>query len=401
MQRAKREEKRNRANELKHQRATRAEQERLEQERKADAAQQSLVKSKRKSVFADLRSDLYRTLERKAPRLLIDDYRDTLKGLDLKAALRQPADWEPKGKSRETVLLSLLEHLFARYPTPKFLWSGFFSNDKKISDLVRHVANGGSMYEKVSKGDFPVTLTRKMCHEFLRTTSDYTFVSGLRRVQVRAFGGTQHLFTTWMATRIGRELQGRDAEDFWATVLSFFAKNPMIDHTQIQPLIDYIGFRRREDRAFSMKGRSVLALIRDMNRWHGDLAKERAVNGRSFEPSGFKGNDYEYFYNERTGRRRILWSVKEITTSKELAAEGSELRHCVYSYAYKIDPKGSSIWSMRANDERCVTIQVDNPSKAVVQYRDKCNAIQSAREFQILKAWADENGLSFGRNGPW
>lgn len=67
-----------------------------------------------------------------------------------------------------------------------------------------------------------------------------------------------------MGTHCGRAVQSREDETFWLSVLAFLAKNPMLEPSQISPLVDYISHRRREDVNFSMKGRSVLALLHNM-----------------------------------------------------------------------------------------------------------------------------------------
>jgi hypothetical protein len=343
---------------------------------------------------------LLRTVADKAPKLIVADYMRPLMNLDRFSWIREIDDWEPMGKSRDSIFRSLVEHLLSAYNTPRFLWSAFFTNDDvKIAPIVDYVAKGGSLYDKVKSGELPVPLTRKMCHDFLQTTAEYTFLSGLRRTQIRSYGGGPHLFRVWMGGPIGSTLHEAVDEEFWATVLQFFSKNPLIDYAQVGPLVDYLQYRRRGDRNFSMKGRTVLALMRDMHVWHGDLAKERSIKGTAFEPSGFKAGSYERAYQEPLGRVKVLWTIEEILTSKALADEGRALRHCVYSYAYKIGMNTSSIWSMRANEERVVTIQVDNRNEKIVQYRGKFNAIPGAREFQILKEWADSNHLKIGQNG--
>ncbi len=343
---------------------------------------------------------LLRTVADKAPKLIVGEFMRPLLNLDRFSWIRPIEEWEPEGKARDTIFRSLVEHLLSKYRTPRFLWSAFFTtSDEKVAPIVDYVAKGGSHYDKVKSGELPVPLTRKMCHDFLQTTTEYTFLSGLRRTQIRAYGGGPHLFRVWMGGPIGSTLHEPSEEEFWASVLQFFSNNPLIDYSQVGPLVDYIQYRRRGDRGFSMKGRTVLALMREMSAWHGELAKTKNIKNMVFEPSGFKTGDFERYYQEPTGRTLVLWTVRELLSSKELADEGRAMKHCVYSYAYKVGINTSSIWSLRANGERAVTIQVNNANETIVQYRGKCNAIPGAREFQILKEWADSNHMKIGRNG--
>jgi hypothetical protein len=131
-----------------------------------------------------------------------------------------------------------------------------------------------------------------------------------------------------------------------------------------------------------------------MHKWHGELARQKTLTGATFEPAGYKPGEYEREYTDRTGTERVIWTVTEVLTGKELADEGRILHHCVYSYAGSINSRRTSIWSLRANGQRVMTIEVANSSHTVVQYRGKHNALPKAREFQILQLWAGANQLT-------
>jgi len=262
--------------------------------------------------------------------------------------LRDPGNWEPRGKGRGTLFRSLCEHLFAQYPMPPFLWSAFFEEDSEAFALfVAHVALGGSVHGGVKSGLLPVPLTRQMCHDFMQTSADVGFFRGLRQVEVKAAGGDLRFLNAWMASQAGRRIHSPAEETFWLTVIDWFSKNPMADRTQVGPLVDYILFRRRQDPEFTMKGRSVLAMLRGMAEWHGHLAREKALHGTSFKPTGFR--PYEV---KRAGRTQHgnhieeVWRIEELLTSKALAEEGRVLGHCVYSYAWSIEKGITSIWSL-------------------------------------------------------
>jgi len=401
MNRARREARKKLDEYLKQQRVTLTKRAQEERARQAAAVQTELARRRKRREVDDVPSQLRTVLESRAPKVLCLEFTSALRTICTYEWVRPIDTWKPEGKSRESLFRSLLEHLLSRYRTPKFLWSVFLQGpvESWVTESVVHIAKGGSLYDKVLSGEFTVPFTRKMCHDFLQTTSEFTFLSGIRRTQVRAYGGSPQLFRTWMTTQIGGSWHSKQREEFWATVLQFFAKNPMMDHQQIGPLLDYIQHRRVRERDFSMKGRSVVALMRAMTEWHGDLAKENVLKGQNFESSGFKSGEYEMIYRERSGHLRILWEIREILSSKELATEGREMHHCVYSYASRIGPDRTSIWTLKGNGQRAVTIQVENKPQLITQFRGKFNAVPSAREFQVLKTWADANGLKFGRLG--
>jgi hypothetical protein len=61
----------------------------------------------------------------------------------------------------------------------------------------------------------------------------------------------------------------------------------MLPQAEVAPLVDYIEHRREEGPGFSIKGRSVLAMMRGAEQWHGQLAKVNAAAGRTFTQAAF------------------------------------------------------------------------------------------------------------------
>lgn len=391
--------------------ARRAREQAEENRRAAEAVKEAKIRqalatretlSERVLSASALPEDLVRVIEKKAPRLAESSTiraMGLLKGLQW---LRAPRDWKPKGKGRETLFRSLCEHLLAKYPMPAFLWSAFFEEDaSSFTRFVAHVAKGGSVYDGVKEGLIPIPFTRKMCHELMDTPADVTFFRALRRTEVRSLGGDARFFSTWMQTQAGRRLHTKEAEAFWVTVIEWFAKNPMIDPNQVSPLVDFIIFRRNQDAGFSMKGRTPLALIKAMEEWHGNLAKEKAIHGTSFKPSGFKPFELEKGRRDSSGNYiHEVWKVDEVLSSKALAEEGRVLSHCVYSYAWSIEKGATSIWSMTNDGQRVLTIEVRNDTRRIVQARGKYNRQSTSQEFAILNQWAGSNNLEINL-GRW
>jgi hypothetical protein len=203
-----------------------------------------------------------------------------------------------------------------------------------------------------------------------------------------------------MARDVGRTLKTKDEEVFWDSVLAWFAKNPMLDMNQLGPLIDYISYRRNNDADFSMKGRSALAMLRGLNEWHHELRMVRDFKEHNYTPSGFKTGVYET--KKRINKSFVIqrWTIEEILTSKDLAAEGRAHKHCVYSYSSSIARGTISIWSMSLNKERMITIEVQNQSGMILQARGSHNRQMTAEEFRVLQKWANDNRLEI-RLGFW
>ena len=324
--------------------------------------------------------------------------------------LRPIEDWEPRGKGRETLFRSLAEHLFAKYRTPPFVWSVFFESDgglrKRLMDVVVSVAGGTSFYEEVKTGGLPVPLTRKMCHEVLTSKVEVTFLQAVRRVQVRTCGGDERLWRAWLGTSVGRHIDSEKSEIFWASVLEFLARNPMLDRAEVGPIVDFIRYRRGVDPTFSMKGRSANALLESMAEWHGELQAAKGKVGHVFDPSGFSPGEFDYSREGSKGHHLTeIWRITEILTGIELAREGRNNKHCVYSYSRSIESKQTSIWSMTREDNtgnwHALTVEVRNASKMIVQARGMMNRQATGPEANVLSQWAAQNGLTVHISSAW
>jgi len=342
-----------------------------------------------------------------APKLVDDSsYLVRLKHVCDASWIRPLNDWVPRGKGRETLFVSLVEHLFAKYRMPTFLWSAFSSalNDDTFICFAADVARGGSPYKTVQEGLIPMPLTRAMCHDLMSTTGDMNILHAIRRVQVRAAGGDANFFRTWMATSMARTAHSKSDEAFYATALQWFCANPMLPAASVSPMVDYILHRRREDPAFSLKGRSMLAMQRGQREWHGDLAKARG--GKTvFKPSGFEPMDIDCSYTQSTGEPHIeVWHFREILTGKELADEGRVMKHCVWSYSGLIERGACSIWTLTLEDAtghwRRLTIEVRNSTKTIVQARGQLNKLPQAQDLIQLRTWAAKNNLTI-TTGRW
>jgi hypothetical protein len=247
-----------------------------------------------------------------------------------------------------------------------------------------------------------------MCHELLSMPSSGSLLGAIRRVQVRFAGGDERLCQAWMSTREARTLGTRDDEDFWSMVLGWFARAPMLEPSQVRPLVDYIGQRHMQDPGFSMSGRSLLAMSRAMNEWHRELANERVVDDTVFEPSGYAPVVLDRSGHGPDGRfQRRIWRVEEVRTSEDLADEGRRMNHCVYSYVWSIQKGQTSIWTMTLEDGAGVTgrwamltIEVRRDLRRVVQARGRFNRPATSEERGILLAWAGKNGLDISL-GEW
>lgn len=344
---------------------------------------------KQKSVPS---SPFMRVVAKKAPRLLDDlNYKKIVEILDSMVCVRSIDEWKPQGKGKQTLLASLAAHLLAEYPVPKFLWNSLWEEDwKKLRSSIVLIAKGHSFAKLCKTGTFPIPLTNRQCHALLQSSAHEGFISAVRRVQIQTHGGEPRLHSVWMNQSIGQRILAPANEIFWDSVMAWFCKHPLLDPSQIKPLIDFIDNRRNDDTNFSMKGRSPIAMIRAMEEWHGELYQQKIFRESNYQPSGFKSGCWQ---NKNKFGHIQEWVLNEILTSKELHAEGSVLRHCVASYSSSILSGAVSIWSLSCNQEKVITIEVNNASNKIVQARGKFNRVTTNEEFKIISQWAQDNNL--------
>ena len=317
--------------------------------------------------------------------------------------VRPLEDWRPGKHNRKLQFGSLLRHLWAKYPVPAFMDSAWLLNQEgapKYRDWFIHIGSGQNIR---SAKKLPLPLTKRMAHQFLDAPDDYNVLQALRWAQIHGLDGDARLTQALLATQIGEDFEHHT---FWRTVFVFFINNPMLDRRHVGPIIDYLQFQKftiQEMMAapqiieripppqphLTMQGRTPAALLRQVEDWHTELSRSSNVHGLTFKPSGIKG-----FEKKQAGDQ---WTIRELRTGTQLVKEGSELNHCVSTYADNCTPGHCSIWSMERlrNDKthKHLTIEVQQ-QKMIVQVRGKHNRLCTRPELDVIRQWASEAGLS-------
>ena len=346
--------------------------------------------------------------------------------------LRDPTDWRPESHNARKQFAALARHLLAKYDVPGFMDIAWFlgggDEARQQQSWFVHVGMGGN----IRKADIPLTLTKKMAHLFLQSPADYAIYEAFRRGQILGLGGGEPLVRAVNATRLGASF---DREPFWCKVVHFFVNNPMLDPDEVGPIVDYIHNQKYAPREetidgevvqqppeqpnFSIKGRSAVKLLRQVEMWHRQLARQNRLPAKVWAPSGF--NALDWTETDGYGNARDRWTITELVTAKELSDEGRKMHHCVGSYANNCKNGRTSIWSMQVTTpehetHRVMTIAVQNGSRSITQARGKCNARPNGktpngrrRDFNkhyerylrksrhVLFLWREREGLSMSR----
>lgn len=310
---------------------------------------------------------------------------------------RPVKDWEPQGKSANALLNSLANHLFAKYKMPNFLWTGFQDKSQSYATFIIAIARGESLHKLIKSKPggvaFP-SLTRAMCHLFMQAPAN-DIVQAIRYAQVMGSGGNKRL---WEAIAECLPNITKD-EEFIANMIQWFCNQSMLDSNQVKPMHDYIihtyNEAKRENKEYSLKGRTADSVIRQMQEWHASLNKMKVGKYNNFKPSGFEGVTYDF----SRGETIEIWRIKELLTAKELQDEGKRQSHCVFSYAAAIEHGRTSIWILTkediVNNWALCTIEVHNQTSRIVQVRGRFNRRPTTKENEILTRWASQKGLTY------
>jgi hypothetical protein len=301
------------------------------------------------------------------------------------ALVREPETWAGARGHPLAVIDSLANHLFGRYPMPRFFASAWSS--PRAVQRAWYVAHAQG--QRIRTLDVPVALTRQMEHVFLHTPDHYPVDHALRRAEVIGLGGSPELADVVLATRLGESF---DDPERWRLALAWLARcGATVDLAQVRPLVDYLAANdvRLRGRTFA----SVMRLVRD---WHGWLGLDR-VPRKTWPRSRWSA----LVVPMPTGPRHGEWTIRELLDSRELAHEGRTMNHCVATYWYDCAYLGSSIWSLRQrrSDEylgrSILTIEVKKASGMIVQIRGKANSAPREWALELVRTWASREGLRF------
>lgn len=249
------------------------------------------------------------------------------------------------------------------------------------------VGSGGSLYKEHTKG----LLTKKETHTFLSApillNLGQAVIYAVARCAGASDGGAQRLARS--------KLADKSFGDFWFDVVRFFCLPDSLPPSiaVINDLCDYLSHRLREEPAFRLLGsnQSLLALLRRMEQWHRALARAKDLEGVQWD--GVALPDHRILRPDPNHKdRQVTWEFHQITSGKELAAEGTTMRHCVFGYKSMCVAGDRSIWSLTREEEfgsktRRLTIEV-NRYGSIRQKRGLANRMPRPEEAHVVAQWA-------------
>jgi hypothetical protein len=314
--------------------------------------------------------------------------------------LREIENWAPTRASVWQGFGSLARYLLATHDVPDFMTAVWFEEPSREArdhqKLFVHLARG----HRIRGFHLPIRLTRRMADYFLQAPADFTVQQALRWCQVRGWGGDAKLATIVARTHLGTNF-GQEA--YWRQVLQFVIDRLRFDRRLIAPLLEFLrqhpefslataSSRSASNVCESLLGQGRKCMGRGEN-WPYSAKPQRL---RSWSPTRIEGLSYvEPDRDQRPGR---LWTIRELTDSRQLIEEGRQMRHCAARYADACARRISSIWSMRRHgareDRRILTIEVDHKRRQIVQARGKFNRPPTRQARAVMELWAQTNGLA-------
>ena len=204
--------------------------------------------------------------------------------------IRSPADWRPKMKTRDAAKLRLAaaRHLFARFAVPAALeriWQdaeGLDAAEVRLRKRWYIIAAGGGSLFREGAGEW---LSRKEVHRFLNPPGDLSFDEAFWQAIARTYTDDVGLALRIARSKVARQPRAQTA--FWREVAQFFCANAA-SREAIDDLCDFLAEKRGRNRRFSVKGRSLASLQRQMREWHRDLeaiARIEAARRRAAPPA--------------------------------------------------------------------------------------------------------------------
>ncbi|CAN1724238.1 PcfJ-like protein [Hyphomicrobium sp. 1Nfss2.1] len=339
------------------------------------------------------------------------------------AIVRDAYAWRPQMKTRDAARLRVAaaRYLFARYPVAEHLehiWidtTGLAPNDIALRKRWYIVAaGGGSLYHAGADA----WLSRKEVHAFLNPLGRLSFAQAIWHAIARSYAINPGIALRVACSRIAQWPRPEADLAFWREVVRFLCAHPT-SVEEMEDLSDYLAHCRQHHRGYSLKGRTLASLTRQMHAWHRDLnaiqrieaARLRAAQARArarggiLAPaasaggcwSGAKIADWSWTTSNKDRSKREEYVMTQLRNAAELVSETRAMHHCVASYAQKCIAGYSSIWSLRrrvsAATQRLLTIELDRQHR-VVQVRGLANRPARTDEMKILERWAKARGVS-------
>ena len=171
--------------------------------------------------------------------------------------VREIKAWEKDSFVAENQISSLIKHCFAKYEVPEFMESVFYGENKIQMLWYVQLGRGKSV---LTLSGFPVKFTNKMAHEFKNAPSNYSISQAIRWAQAKGFNASVIMAETLAWSSLSENFEN---EEFWRTIVAFFAKHEELPFTKVQEVLFYIKHQYEANKTYNMNGILIATIIRN------------------------------------------------------------------------------------------------------------------------------------------
>ena len=295
----------------------------------------------------------------------------------------------------------LIERIFKEYGISVFFAKAHVAKNLTTNEKtwLNDVLLGKNL---VYSANLPFKLSKKVAHEF--NTHNYDPSQQLNSISVTEALVRTALFTEVQdmafAAVIARKIRNYSESDFWIKTMCLLYRNGLrASANKLNELYDYIHYQVYQlERKIDFTKKKITNLVQESDQWH--VAIHFAKVKRGLQLKRLPDLNIKPYFLERNNFRYV---IKQLKTNYELAIEGEQMKHCVFTYAYVCLKGGSYIFSLRnitnnpgakkTTEITLITIEVNN--NRILQKLGERNRQCNQLENDLIEEWAKQNKLIF------
>ena len=304
--------------------------------------------------------------------------------------LRSPKTWNKASG------IHILNHLFTLYETPNVLLQQWFISRRYDRPPMPFkwicwyiiIGQGGSL-KKAAKF-FKWNIPNKFQHYLMKAPDTIYPMEANIYAEIHRLGGNHQDFVRVMYNQVlvidpTEKNYDESFLKFWKDTVSWLIKHRGALSDDESSMVAawaihrYTESNRDENIAdFSWKGRAVVNVLAQ------SLEYVTSVTMVSWIGYEWEKHDWDWSLKDENENK---WDFTELINGEQLFEEGMYMSHCVGSYSGRCASGASAIFSLKKNDNRMITIEVNPKSKMLVQSLGKGNRRPSPSEINIIKLW--------------
>lgn len=304
----------------------------------------------------------------------------------------------PVDLSPDEQTISLLEHLFAEYPLPACLYQPWMATwhlwerrclptrtlpSFKWAFWLVLIGRGVSLHRASRLFDWDIP--RAFQHHFLNAPADLLPGRACQWAEIVRLGGDPIRLGPLLRT------EGYDADPtdihrprgdweldprlFWRDGLQWLLRyGAELNEAACEMVLRWAVHEQSENINFRLAGVAPPVALEAARAYEASF--HQSVQDLDWKPKGW---DFEH----------EDWSVRELTSARELRQEGIEMAHCVSGYAQDCWAGYTAIFSLCQAGQRCLTLEIRVASRRLVQARGLNNRPPKAEEKLCLARWRE------------